>query len=152
MMDRVRGCSFTLIFLSLGIRSQTVVWILKNGHALPQNIPIMRHNYAHGAVAQTWCRGTRKAHECSYFPSVFGVFYNILRHFAFPPPNPIIHTFTPEYGKMRQISASKRSQNVVEIAKTDYCGFGQVFSFILSHPSISRHRERPCWHGSQQVC
>lgn len=25
---------------------------------------------------------------------------------------------------MRQISASKRSQNVVEIAKTDYCGFG----------------------------
>ena len=46
--------------------------------------------------------------------------------------------------KMRQISASKRSQNVVEIAKTDYCGFGRVLSFILSHPSISRHRERPC--------
>ena len=45
--------------------------------------------------------------------------------------------------KMRQISASKRSQNVVEITKTDYCGFGQVSSFILPHPSISRHRERP---------
>ena len=43
---------------------------------------------------------------------------------------------------MRQISASKRSQNVVEIAKTDYCGFGQVFSFILSHPSTYHHREK----------
>lgn len=33
---------------------------------------------------------------------------------------------------MRQISASKRSQNVVEIAKTDYCGFGQ-YSLLLYH-------------------
>ena len=43
--------------------------------------------------------------------------------------------------KMRQISASKRSQNVVEIAKTDYCGFGQVLPVILPHPSISRYRK-----------
>ena len=33
--------------------------------------------------------------------------------------------------------------NVVKIAKTDYCGFGQVLPVILPHPSISRHRERP---------
>ena len=54
-------------------------------------------------------------------------FRRIFQHFTpfcISSPNPIIHTFTPEYGKMRQISASKRSQNVVEIAKTDYCGFG----------------------------
>ena len=42
---------------------------------------------------------------------------------------------------MRQISASKRSQNVVKITKTDYCGFGQVLSVILPHPSISRYRK-----------
>ena len=41
--------------------------------------------------------------------------------------------------KMRQISASKRSQNVVEIAIIDYCGFEQVLPVILPHPSISRY-------------
>ena len=44
-------------------------------------------------------------------------------------------------GKMRQISASNRSQNVVEIAIIDYCVFGQVLPVILSHPSISRYRK-----------
>ena len=38
----------------------TVAWILKKGHALPQNIPIMRHNSAHGENVMTWCRGRRK--------------------------------------------------------------------------------------------
>ena len=59
---------------------------------------------------------------------------------------------------MRQISASKRSQNVVEIAKTDYCGFGQVLPVILPHPSISRYRKtlltitnkNPADHHDQQ--
>ena len=57
LMDWAQGCSSTLFFLSLGIRSQTVVWILKKGHALPQNSPIMRYNYAHGDNVMTWCRG-----------------------------------------------------------------------------------------------
>ena len=84
--------------------------------------------------------------------------HNNLQHFAsfctslHVASKPLHSHIFLECGKMRQISASKRSQNVVKIAKTDYCGFGQVFSFILSHPSISRHRERPYWHGSQQVC
>ena len=56
--------------------------------------------------------------------------YIILQHFAsfcaslhFASQPLYSHIFL-EYGKMRQISASNRSQNVVEIAKTDYCGFG----------------------------
>ena len=57
LMAWARGCSSTLFFLSLGIRSQTVVWILKKGHALPQNSPIMRYNYAHSDNVMTWCRG-----------------------------------------------------------------------------------------------
>lgn len=44
--------------------------------------------------------------------------------------------------KMRQISASKRSQNVVEIAKLTTAVLGRVFLLILPHPSISRYRER----------
>ena len=66
-MDRVRGCSFILFFLSLGIRSQTVVWILKNGHALPRTTRIMRHNFAHCEVVQTWCRGKQKVFYSSIF-------------------------------------------------------------------------------------
>ena len=42
---------------------------------------------------------------------------------------------------MRQISASKRSQNVVKIEKTDYCSFGQLFLIILPYPSISCYRK-----------
>ncbi len=57
LMDWAQGCSSTLFFLSLGIRSQTVVWILKKGHTLPQNSPIMRYNYAHSDNVMTWCRG-----------------------------------------------------------------------------------------------
>ena len=51
---------------------------------------------------------------------------------------------------MRQISARKRSYNVVKIGKTDYCGFGRVSSFILSHPSIYLHSEKPADHLDQQ--
>lgn len=43
-------------------------------------------------------------------------------------------------GKMGQISAGNRSQNVVKIKKTDDCGFGLLLPVILPHPSISRHR------------
>ncbi len=39
-MDQARGCSSTLLFLSFLIRSQRVVLVLKNGHALPQNTPL----------------------------------------------------------------------------------------------------------------
>ena len=52
---------------------------------------------------------------------------------------------------MRQISASKRSQNVVEIAKTDYCGFGQMFLVIVPHPSIYLYSQKPANYDSQQV-
>jgi len=82
------------------------------------------------------------------FPSVGALKCRILRCFATHAVICKMHRILLILSfqrKMRQISASKRSQNVVEIAKTDYCGFWRVSSFILSHPSISRHRERPCW-------
>ena len=41
-----------------------------------------------------------------------------------------------EYGKMRQISASNRSQNVVKIAITDYCDFGAGLLILLSFQTI----------------
>ena len=49
----------------------------------------------------------------------FAPFYASLR-FVHQPLH--LHIFL-KYGKMRQISASNSSQNVVEIAKTDYCDF-----------------------------
>ena len=51
---------------------------------------------------------------------------------------------------MRQISASKRSQNVVEIAKTDYCGFG---ASIIFHSTTSVNislQKNPADHHDQQ--
>lgn len=79
------------------------------------------------------------------FPSCNALKCRILRHFAIHALKSVMYRILSKSGlegKMRQISASKRSQNVVEIAKTDYCGFGQVFSFILSHPSTYHHREK----------
>ena len=74
LMDWAQGCSSTLFFLSLGIRSQTVVWILIKGHALPQNSPIMRHNSAHGENVMTWCRGIR-IRFLPYFISLYNRLY-----------------------------------------------------------------------------
>ena len=45
--------------------------------------------------------------------------------------------------QIRQISASKRSQNVIGIAKTDYYDFGRVLSVILPHPSILYSQGNP---------
>ena len=81
------------------------------------------------------------------FPSCNALKCRNLRCFAAHPLKSVMYRILPKSGlegKMRQISASKRSQNVVEIAKTDYCGFGQVLPVILPHPSISCHREKPC--------
>ena len=89
LMDWAQGCSSTLFFLSLGIRSQTVVWILKKGHALPQNSPIMRHNSAHGAVAQTWCHGVHQLPPHSWptgASSVPSVIARFLRALLDPEP------------------------------------------------------------------
>ena len=81
------------------------------------------------------------------FPSCNALKCRILRCFAIHALKSVMYRILSKSGlegKMRQISASKRSQNVVEIAKTDYCGFGRLFLFILPHPSISCHREKPC--------
>ena len=78
------------------------------------------------------------------FPSCNALKCRILRHFAIHALKPVMYRILSKSGlegKMRQISASKRSQNVVEIAKTDYCGFGQVLPVILPYPSISRYRK-----------
>ena len=75
------------------------------------------------------------------FPSCNASNRRILRHFATCALKSAMYRILSKSSlqrKMRQISASKRSQNVVEIVKTDYCGFGRVSTFILSHPSISR--------------
>lgn len=79
------------------------------------------------------------------FPSCNALKCRILRHFAIHALKSVMYRILSKSGlegKMRQISASKRSQNVVEIAKTDYCGFGQVLFFILPHPSTYHHREK----------
>ena len=63
------------------------------------------------------------------FPSCNASKCRILRCFATHPPKSVMYRILSKSGlegKMRQISASKRSQNVVEIAKTDYCGFRRV--------------------------
>ena len=78
------------------------------------------------------------------FPSCNALKCRNLRCFAAHPLKSVMYRILPKSGlegKMRQISASKRSQNVVEIAKTDYCGFGQVLPVILPYPSISRYRK-----------
>ena len=70
------------------------------------------------------------------FPSCNALKWRILRHFSIHALKSVMYRILPKSGlegKMRQISASKRSQNVVEIAKTDYCGFGQVLPVILPH-------------------
>ena len=68
------------------------------------------------------------------FPSCNALKCRNLRCFAAHPLKSVMYRILPKSGlegKMRQISASKRSQNVVEIAKTDYCGFGRLFLIIL---------------------
>ena len=78
------------------------------------------------------------------FPSCNALKCRILRHFATHPLKSVMYRILSKSGlegKMRQISASNRSQNAGEIAKTDYCGFGPRFLYILSHPSISRCRK-----------
>ena len=78
------------------------------------------------------------------FPSCNALSCRILRCFATYAAICEMHRILSKLSfrrKMRQISGSKRSQNVVEIAKTDYCGFGPRFLFILPHPSISRYRK-----------
>ena len=78
------------------------------------------------------------------FPSFNALKCRILRHFAIHALKSVMYRILSKSGlegEMRQISASKRSQNVVEIAKTDYCGFGQVLPVILPYPSISRYRK-----------
>lgn len=51
---------------------------------------------------------------------------------------------------MRQISASKRSQNVVEIAKTDYCGFwAGTTCYSTTSVNISLQKN-PADHHDQQ--
>ena len=51
---------------------------------------------------------------------------------------------------MRQISASKRSQNVVEIANTDYCGFWHCFSFYFTIFVNILLQKNPADHHDQQ--
>lgn len=75
------------------------------------------------------------------FPSCNASKCRILRHFATHAVLCEMHRILLILSfqrKMRQISASKRSQNVVEIAKTDYCGFGQVLPVILLQASMLR--------------
>ncbi len=68
------------------------------------------------------------------FPSCNASKCRILRCFATHAAIYLMHRILSNFSfqrKMRQISASKRNQNVVEIAKTDYCCFGRV-----SHAAI----------------
>ena len=78
------------------------------------------------------------------FPSVGALKCHILRCFATHAVICEMHRILSNFSfqrKMRQISASKRSQNVVEIAKTDYCVFGGyylLFYHIRQYPAIEK--------------
>ena len=105
--------------------------------------PVLPHYSRELRVVRESCHGKQKALENSYFTSIYIIIATFCTslHFASKPLHS--HIFL-ECGKMRQISASNRSQNVVKIAIIDYCNFGRLFLIILPYPSISCHRKN-CW-------
>ena len=88
------------------------------------------------------------------FPSCNALKCRILRHFATHPLKSVMYRILSKSGlegKMRQISASKRSQNVVEIAKTDYCRFG---ASIIFHSTTSVNislQKNPADHHARSI-
>ena len=105
---------------------------------------ILHHKLGHRASANIAVANKKytKTHILPTFTCKIATFCTVLRKLAFRSTAPTFTHFLA-YGKMRQISARNRSQNVVKIAIIDYWSFDSCF---LSFYHIRQY------HATEKTC